>query len=92
MDTHTGERVRRLLRRHFTQGGNGVALTVTAAATTHAVTLPRTEPDANYGVTVTPSWGTTVFVTGKTTTGFTVNFGTAAPSGASFDFITFRSE
>lgn len=32
-------------------------------------------------VMATPSWGTTVWVTGISTTGFTLNFGTAAPGG-----------
>lgn len=39
----------------------------------------RTEDDANYQIVATPSWATTVHVTGKATTGFTLNFGTAAP-------------
>jgi hypothetical protein len=39
------------------------------------------EPDANYAVLVTPSWLTTHRVTSKATTGFTVDFGTAAPGG-----------
>jgi hypothetical protein len=56
------------------------------------VTFPREEPDADYGVTATPNWDTTVWVGTKTTTGCTVNFGTAAVAGASIDLITFRSE
>lgn len=43
---------------------------------------PRTEDDANYQIIATPSWGTTVHVTSKTTGGFTLNFGTAAPDGS----------
>jgi hypothetical protein len=34
------------------------------------------QPDDNYAVFVTPTWNTTYSVTNKTTTGFTVNFGT----------------
>jgi hypothetical protein len=41
------------------------------------------EPDANYGVMVTPNWNTTVWITRKATTGFTMNFGTAAPRDGS---------
>lgn len=48
------------------------------------------EPDATYGVQVTPSWATTVYVTAKTTAGFTINFGTAAPAGATCDWFLIR--
>jgi hypothetical protein len=48
------------------------------------------EPDANYGVIVTPNWGTTAWVTAKATTGFTINFGTAAPASASVDWFIVR--
>ena len=82
----------RLRRRFLTSAGNRVAVAVTAAATTVAVTFPRTEVDTSYGVNATPNWGTTVWVTNKTTTGCTVNFGTAAPANATVDLITFRSE
>jgi hypothetical protein len=68
----------------------GVNAPVTAGATSILITLPVTEPNNNYGVNVTPNWNTTVWVTGKTTTGFTVNFGTAAPSGAMIDWHLFR--
>lgn len=40
------------------------------------------EPDTNYDVWVSTSWETTTAVTSKTTAGFTVTFGTAAPTGA----------
>lgn len=91
MSLRDEERTRRLLLRHLTQGGNAVNVAVTLAATTHAITFPRTE-SGDYGVTVTPSWGTTVWVTAKTDTGFTVNFGTAAPALATFDCTTFRTD
>ena len=68
--------------------GNNVA--VAAAATSLAVTLPVTLPNTNYAVYVTPQWNTSVWVTGKTTTGFTINFGTAAPTGGSaLDWVVF---
>jgi len=82
----------RLRRRFLTSAGNKVAQAVTTAASSVAVTFPRTEVDASYGVCATPSWGTTVWVTSKATTGCTINFGTAAPAGASVDYLTFRSE
>ena len=82
----------RLRLRFFTSAGNVVAQAVPLAATSVVVTFPREEPDANYGVTATPNWGTTVWVDTKTTTGCTVNFGTAAVAAASIDLITFRSE
>jgi len=68
--------------------GNNVA--VAAGATSLAVTLPVTLPTTSYAVYVTPQWNTSVWVTGKTTTGFTINFGTAAPTGGSYvDWVIF---
>ena len=84
--------IRRLFRRWLTPAGNQVATSVTAAATNIAITWARAEGDATYGVLATPNWGTTVYVTAKTTAGCTVNFGTAAPVGATVDLATFRSE
>ncbi len=40
----------------------------------------QAEPDANYAITCTPQWNATCWVTGKATTGFTLNF-SAAPGG-----------
>ena len=48
------------------------------------------ESDANYAVLVTPSWNTTQWVTGKATTGFTINFGTPAPAGGTVDWFIVR--
>ena len=68
--------------------GNNVA--VAAGATSLAVSLPLTLNTTNYAVYVTPQWNTSVWVTGKTTTGFTINFGTAAPTGGSYvDWVIF---
>jgi hypothetical protein len=51
----------------------------------------RVEDDANYQIVATPSWATTVWVTGKTTTGFTLNFGTAAPdANQTVSWLLFR--
>ncbi len=82
----------RLRRRFLTSAGNIVGQTVTTGAGSVAVTFPRAEVDAAFGVCATPSWGTTVWVTAKSTTGCTVNFGTVAPAGGTVDLITFRSE
>lgn len=44
-----------------------------ASAGTVAVTLPEEEPDANYRVALGPQANETMWVTNKTTTGFTLN-------------------
>lgn len=62
---------------------------VTAAATTLAIT-GKSYADASYAVLCTPNWNTTCWATGKTATGFTLNFGTAAPGGATVDWIVIR--
>ena len=50
----------------------------------------RHEDDEHYQIIATPSWATTVHVTAKATTGFTLNFGTAAPEGATCAWLLFR--
>ncbi len=77
--------------RTLTRAGNVVQAAVALAAVAHAVTLDMSEPDTSYGVQVTPSWDTRVWVTGRTTTGYTINFSTAAPAGATVDAFTFRA-
>jgi len=68
----------------------GTMFRVAAGATSLAVTLSQALPSTNYAVYVTPQWNTSVWVTGKTTTGFTINFGTAAPTGGSaLDWVVF---
>lgn len=54
---------------------------VTVAAGSTSVTIADQDVDGNYTVLVEVSWNTTVFITGKTAAGFTINFGTAVPSG-----------
>lgn len=81
-----------LRRRFLTLGGVGVNYAVAGAAGSTTVNLNLTEPDAVYGVFVTPSWNTTTYITAKTTTTFTVTYGTAAPGGGgTIDWIVFRS-
>ncbi len=85
----------RLRLRHFTAAGNGVDLPVGAGAMSLAVVFARVEPNTNYGVTVTPSWDSTAYVAlaDKSTTGFTVHFGNAAPGGGgTLSWTTARSE
>ena len=70
--------------------GRGINVAVTQGATSIAITFGTPLSDANYGVAVTPNWNTSVWVTGKTATGFTINFGTAAPAGATVDWMIRR--
>jgi hypothetical protein len=74
----------------FSNNIRGYNTSVTAATTTKAVTFGTAHPDANYAVLCTPNWNTTCFVSGKTTTGFTLNFGTAAPAGQLVDWFVAR--
>lgn len=55
------------------------SVSVADGATSVTITDPDT--DSDYMVLVEVSWNTTVFITNKTSTGFTINFGTAVPSG-----------
>lgn len=93
-DLRIARQIRVVLRRFLTQGGVGVAIAVTAAAVTKAIAFAdgKNEPDANYGVLVTPSWLTTFRVTAKAATGFTVDFGTAAPANATIDYAVVRGD
>jgi len=50
------------------------------SSTINGSDLSNLELDSNYKVQITPSWDTTTYVTSKTRSGFTINFGTA-PSG-----------
>jgi len=68
----------------------GVNVTVTAGFTSISVTLPEPEPDTNYGVIVTPGWDTSVWITDKTTSGFTINFGTPPTVDSALDWFVYR--
>lgn len=63
-------------------GNKGINVTVAGSATSLVVTFAKAEVDNSYGVQVLLAWNTTSWITSKSTTGFTINFGTA-PSGAS---------
>jgi hypothetical protein len=82
----------RIVKRFGTAGGVGVQYPIPVTASAVTITFLRREWDTDYGVLVTPSWPTTVAVTARTTTGFDVSFGTAAPPGATVDWCLFRSE
>lgn len=49
--------------------------------------FPTPKEDSNYSVFVTPNWSTTVAVTGRTTQGFIVTFGTPAPGSSEVEFL-----
>lgn len=70
----------------------GINASVTSGAT--SIILPiqfyLNSPDNNFSVQATTNWNTTCWVTNKTTTSFTLNFGTAAPSGATVDWLVMR--
>ena len=67
----------------------GVAA-VGGGATTAAVAVDiDREP---YQVIAMPSWDTSVWVTGKTLTGFTLNFGTAPAGPGTVDYLVIQAE
>jgi len=61
-----------------------------AAATT--LDLPEEQPDADYGVMISPAWTTSYCVAAKRRDGFDVEFGAAAPDdGSTVDCWVYRS-
>ncbi len=84
----------RLRLRHFTPSGTGVNAAVTSGSTNVAITFKRREPNTTYGLSIIPSWSTTVYVptADKAITGFTARFGTAAGANDVIQWATFRSE
>ena len=68
----------------------GIAAAITNGATTLAVTFGTAQADANYAVLCTPNYGTTCYVTSQTASGFTINFGTAAPASATVHWLVVR--
>lgn len=60
-------------------------------ATGASVIVPsHIEPDTNYYVQVQPTWATTWHVSAKSTTAFTITFGTAAPSAQTVGWLMYR--
>jgi hypothetical protein len=68
----------------------GLNISVPNAAGSVVVTLTIAEPDTNYAVVIETNWGTTHFITAKLKTGFTANFGTAAPASATMSWMIIR--
>jgi parallel beta helix pectate lyase-like protein len=65
---------------------------VTVGHSSVMITLPPPSglPSSTYVAIGTPNWGTTCYVSSKTTTTVTFTFGTAAPSGAEIDVVIVR--
>jgi hypothetical protein len=84
---------RNMQRRLGTSGGSAVGVAVPNSASSLVVTFARREFDALFGVSINPSWSTTVRVApaDKSKTGFTVRFGTPAGAGATIDYLTYRA-
>jgi hypothetical protein len=68
----------------------GLQVPVDAGATKTAIVLRVPEKSAAYGVVVQPSWSTAHAVTAQTAAGFTVDFSTPAPAGASLNWVLMR--
>ena len=79
-----------LLYGRFILGQKGIGVRVPAGSSYVDITLPREEPDANYGVVVVPYWETTYWISNKTKTGFRVNFGTTPTNDSYIDWFIFR--
>jgi hypothetical protein len=76
--------------RRIPYGNRGVNVSLPSAMYNVTITLPYPEPDTNYGVLVSPTWNTTVWITSKTTTSFTVQFSSSTPIGAKIDWLVYR--
>jgi len=59
-------------------------------AGTGYVVPSHVEPDASYYIQVQPTWATSWYVSAKSTTAFTVTFGTAAPSDQTVGWLMYR--
>jgi hypothetical protein len=68
----------------------GIQVPVPAGATTLDIVFVQPEADAAYSLTVQPNWFTLDRVATRTATGFTVEFQTAAPAGATLDWQLLR--
>jgi hypothetical protein len=74
----------------FSNNIRGYNVAVASSVASQTVTFGTAHSDANYAVFCTPNWNTTCFVTNKTTTGFTLNYGSAAPAGQLVDWFVAR--
>ncbi|HEX3568555.1 MAG TPA: hypothetical protein VHT70_02665 [Candidatus Saccharimonadales bacterium] len=68
----------------------GIATAITNGASSVAITFATAQSDTNYAVICTPNYNTTCYVTNQTSAGFTINFGTAAGSGATVHWLVVR--
>ncbi|TVX79121.1 hypothetical protein FQP34_17445 [Peribacillus simplex] len=68
----------------------GINVPVTASTTTKIIAFTATEADNNYAVNVSLGWNSTLWITNKTNTGFTINFGTAPTGTSSLDWTINR--
>jgi hypothetical protein len=64
--------------------------TLAAATTTIAVTFPTAEADANYRIALEAPYNATLWVTDKTTTGFTINASVAPGSNTVIAWLLWR--
>lgn len=67
----------------------GIGVAVSSGSASLAIS-GLSQADIQYLVTVVPSWNTTYWITGKTTTGFTINFGTAPSTISTIDWRLMR--
>ena len=68
----------------------GIDVPIEAGATEAEIRFAVPEKDARYAVAITPSWMTNVCSPTKAAEGFTVQFGTPAPEGATIQWIMLR--
>jgi len=68
----------------------GINVPVAEGAAEAKVAFRAAEVDANYAISVTPSWMTSFCVAQKAPEGFTVQFSTPAPAGATIDWVLVR--
>jgi len=74
---------------HVYAFGYNVAVAQSATSFTVALTTPGIG-GTDYGVFAIPSWGTTVWYSGKSKSQVVLNFGTAAPASATIDYCVWR--
>ncbi len=68
----------------------GKDVEVRAGRRSHRVTFSKPQPDADYAVSISPSWVTAYGVSEKTAEGFRIEFAGAAPADAAFDWFVLR--
>lgn len=84
---YRARRERILTSGHATDGGT---VAVPGAATSVAVVFTQDRFDTSYTPWAAPGWSTAWWITAKTSTGFTVNFGTAPVGATTIDWGLIR--